>query len=292
MKRLILFLAIGVTVTASSAAYFYANRNVQAVPLSSQADTATSSDNDTTTATVSAAVKQAASTDIEDDLDEIIEQYSDLTIGVSVTDIDNDYTYESGETEVSFRAASTSKILTAVYYMQQVEQRTLSLSTVISGVTAQNLLQRMLNQSDNTAWYTLNSYLGYTDLQTYGRSIGMSSYNSTSNTVKTADMALLLTQLQQGKLINSQHRELLLSYLQNTDNETLIPAVVTGDISLYHKWGTVLGNLHDVALLSKDGHSYAVVIYTNNETDDTSLNVRQKAAIHQITSVIVADLLK
>ncbi len=222
------------------------------------------------------------STTLEDSLTDILSAYSDLTIGITVVNIDNDYIYNAGYSDTAFKAASTTKVLTATYLMHQIEVGELSLQTSIGGATAETHLQRMLQNSDNTSWATLINYLGDDDIESYAHEIGMTSYAAGDyNTITTSDFAVLLTKLQKSQLISAAHRDVIYGYMQNTNNETLIPAALS-TATVYHKWGMLWGNLHDVAIIEQEGHTYAVVIYTNYEGDTADMNAAQTTAIHEI----------
>ena len=226
-------------------------------------------------------------TQLEGKLQSIVNQYDNLTIAVSVVDLTNNYQYNSGEIDTLFKGASTIKVLTATQYMHMVEQGETSLDTVIGGQSAKSAIEAMLNQSDNPSWTALREYIGWDNLESYADSIGLSSFTGGEyNTINPRDYTTVLTKLYKGELINNEHRDMLLSYMQNTDNESLIPAVMPANMTLRHKWGTIWGVLHDVGYITYQDKTYAVVIYTNNESNTADLNTTQKSAIHDITNVI------
>lgn len=231
------------------------------------------------------------SSTLESSLAEVLSRYDDLTIGVTIIDIDNAYTYDTGYSNTAFKAASTTKVLTAAYLMRQVEAGKLSLGTSIGGVSAETHLQRMLQNSDNASWATLINYLGDDAIESYAHEIGMTSYVAGDyNTVTTSDFAVLLSKLQKSQLTTAAHRDVIFSYMQNTNNETLIPAALSSSTA-YHKWGLLWGNLHDVAIVEQAGHAYVVVIYTNYEGDTSDMNTLQTAAIHEIVGVFEKELI-
>lgn len=227
---------------------------------------------------------------LEHSLDDVLSRYENLTIGVTIVDIDNDYTYNSGYSDTAFRAASTTKVLTAVYLMRQIESGRLSLQTNIGGITAETHLQRMLQNSDNTSWAMLINYLGDDAIELYAHEIGMISYTAGDyNTVTTSDFAVLLAKLQKLQLTTASSRNIMYSYMQDTNNEMLIPAAISNS-TVYHKWGLLWGNLHDIAIIEQAGHMYAVVIYTNYENNTSEMNTLQTTAIHEIVEVFQREL--
>ena len=101
-------------------------------------------------------------------------------------------------------------------------------------------------------------------------------------------MARLLEQLATGKLLNAEHTAELLGYMQQTNDEDLIPAALGPGITVHHKYGVVLGYVHDAALLSAGDRSYAVVIYTWGPDDADSAD--RLDIIHELTHQVTAAL--
>src|SRR5690606_3435621 len=105
------------------------------------------------------------------------------------------------------------------------------------------------NVSDNNSWAVLNQAVTSQGLESFARSIGITSYRYNGNTVTTTDMALLLQKLYKGQLLNREHTKLLYEAMQNTNNETMIPVVTPKGAQLYHKYGQLEDRLHDVAII-------------------------------------------
>jgi hypothetical protein len=101
-------------------------------------------------------------------------------------------------------------------------------------------------------------------------------------------MARLLAQLATGKLLNADHTAELLGYMQHTNDEDLIPAALAPGITVHHKYGVVLGYVHDAALLSAGDRSYAVVIYTwgPNDADSAARLDLIHDLTHQVTDAL------
>jgi len=224
---------------------------------------------------------------LTDSVNNAIAGYPSAQIGVSVIDIESGVQTDFGET-APFTAASTTKTLTAAAYVHQVEQGNAELETVIDGSTAQTLLQRMLNLSDNNAWYSLNDYLGKTELQNFAQTLGLTSYDPYSNVITAHDEAQLLTKLYKNELASPSNTELLLSYMQNTNNEDLIPAALPSGSTVYHKCGYLDGELHDAAVISYQGHTFALVIYTKSDSGSTDDYTNRVQLFHTITEAAIA----
>jgi beta-lactamase class A len=218
-------------------------------------------------------------------LDTIINTNSDLDISVAMIDLDTGKMYHAGSNN-SFTAASTTKLLTAADYFHKVELGKASLSQYIEGDTAQDLLERMVRNSDNNAWVALNDYLTYQQMSSYAKSLGITSYDWENNTITATDEAKLLQQIYDGNVVSSANRSLLYSYMQNTSDDDLIPDGVPSSATVYHKYGDFNGNLHDAAIVNYDDHNFALVIYTNNPNDDTLDDYSSRVDLfHQLTAV-------
>ncbi len=231
-------------------------------------------------ATSHAALSQNISADA---ISDIIHGDSDDDIGVAVENIATGKLNTYGDT-TPFTAASTTKVLSAVAYYHLVEQGQLSLSTVLGAYPVSYQLELMVNDSDNDSWQLIDDAIGTAARVAYAQSIGL-NYDADDNTLSAADMAKLLGQLYAGKLLNPQHTAQLLSYMQHTNNETMIPAAVPASLTVYHKYGELdTGELHDAAIISNGKTAYAVVIYT---TGNSSVSTRT-AIIKQLASAVIS----
>ncbi len=184
-----------------------------------------------------------------------------LDISVSLVDVKTNTARDFGAQE-TFAGASTTKVLTAVAYLKQVEEGKKTLDQDISGSTATHHLQQMINQSNNESWSALNRTVGHTELEAYAHSIGMGSYQFSGNTLQTKDEALLLAKLTRGELITKEHRAILYSYMQNTNNEDMIPAVIPENAVVHHKYGELEDRLHDAAIIDYKNRPLVLVIFT------------------------------
>lgn len=194
-------------------------------------------------------------------IDEILAKYSGMQVSVTVTDLSNDKSFHYGVDE-SYVAASTTKVITSIVFLQQVETGEQSLTEFINGESAQSLLQRMIVNSDNDAWKTLNSHLGYDTLQTWGQYMGLNSYDSTANTINTDDLALVLTKLYKGELIDTTNTRQLLAYMKEANRTEYIVNAVPSSVNVYHKAGWLDDRAHDAAIIDDGKHKYVLVIFS------------------------------
>lgn len=199
----------------------------------------------------------------------LIAAHAALDISVAVIDI-NSNTKASYGIQDNFAGASTTKILTAAAYLHEVETAQRSLDEQLDNAAGRTHLRRMINRSDNNSWATLNRAVGSSQLESYAHSQGITSYKFNQNLITANDEALLLAKLYRGEILNQAHKELLLSFMQNTNNEDMIPVVAPKEAALYHKYGQLEDRLHDAAIVDYQNHPIVLVIYTKGGASDGS----------------------
>jgi beta-lactamase class A len=220
---------------------------------------------------------------LQDSIDRILRGAEGYRVGVALAAVAGGQTRTYGE-ESAFVAASTAKVITAAAYYHLVETGEATLEQKLGAYSAAFQLEAMINTSNNDSWLLLMGAVGYPSLIQYAASIGI-TYDPQQNRLTPEELAHFLKQLYSGDLLNREHTEQLLSYMRNTNVEELIPAVSGPDITVYHKYGRLDGNLHDAALLSFGETTYALVIYT--ESADSTDEADRVAVIHELTETIV-----
>ena len=211
---------------------------------------------------VPAAPVAAAPPSLQDSVDKILSEADEYRIGLALADVSGGAERTFGD-ESTFTAASTAKILTAAAYYHLVENGQAALDDPMGDYDAAFQLKAMINDSNNDSWLLLMDAVGYPQLIAYADSIGV-TYDPEQNLLTAADMALILKKLYAGELLDEDNTEQLLGYMQHTNNEELIPAGSRTGVDVHHKYGEVSGELHDAALLSYRGSTFALVIYTEN----------------------------
>ena len=204
----------------------------------------------------------AAPASLQDSVDDILSEADEYRIGMALADVSGGAERTFGDQD-TFTAASTAKILTAAAYYHLVENGQASLDEPMGDYDAAFQLKAMVNDSNNDSWLLLMDAVGYPQLIAYADSIGV-TYDPEQNQLTAADMALILKKLYAGELLDQDHTKQLLSYMQDTNNEDLIPAGSRSGVDVHHKYGEISGELHDAALLSYRGSTFALVIYTEN----------------------------
>lgn len=216
----------------------------------------------------------------------IISLASGYRVGVAVSDTAGGAVRTFGDTE-AFAAASTAKLITAAAYLKLVETGEARLDEALGNYTAAFQLKAMINRSNNDSWLLLMDRLGYQRLIQYASSIGI-AYDPKDNLLTPGELALILTKLYTGQLLNPGNSAQLLEYMQDTNNEELIPAASGRGITVFHKYGQLGGALHDAALLEHGGTTYALVIFT--EGADSTDEAQRTEMIHDLTRAVVETL--
>ena len=218
----------------------------------------------------------------------IISLASGYRVGVAVADTAGGAIRTFGDAG-AFAAASTAKLITAVAYFKLVETGEARLDETLGNYTAAFQLKAMINRSNNDSWLLLMERLGYQRLIQYAASIGV-AYDPEDNVLTPGEVALVLTKLYAGQLLNPSNTTQLLGYMQATNNEELIPAASGPGITVYHKYGQLGGALHDAALLEHGRTTYALVIFT--EGADSTDEAERTEMIHDLTRAVVQTLFR
>ena len=224
--------------------------------------------------------------ELDAQISSIIQANSAYALGVSLIDLSDGVVHGYGVQE-KFVAASTAKILAASAYYHLVETGRASLTTPLGASTAGAQIRQMVQQSNNDSWALILRAVGQRGITDYAASIGI-TYDRTVNLLTPTEMARTLQLLYTGQLLNPAHTAQLLSYMQNTNFETLIPPAVPPGVGVYHKYGLLFGNLHDASVLVKDGRAFAFVVYTRGK-NYSDMGPRTQI-IQQLTRTVTAAL--
>ncbi|MGH7241625.1 MAG: serine hydrolase [Candidatus Saccharimonadales bacterium] len=216
----------------------------------------------------------------------ILTTNSTVDISVTALDLKTGKTYNYGPSVV-YEAASEGKLVAAICYTKQVEQGTYSWSTTLEdGSSAKSDMEKMIVNSDDTAWQSFIDLLTNDTLNSCAQDLGITDYDANANTLSSSDVALLLQKLYEHNATNNSDRALLLGYLKIANyREYIIPALPS-DVTSYHKTGLLDDRIHDAAIIDNGSNPIVLVIMTNGHgtydfTDRTT-------AIQQITKAVLA----
>jgi beta-lactamase class A len=184
-------------------------------------------------------------------------------VSVSIVDIKTGDAYNYGYTG-TFLGASVNKLVTATLVLHMIDQGKLSLNTIIDGQTTTSLLTKMIEQSDNNAWQSLNDKITSKELRAWAKTNGWNSFVFDTNEVNTADIAKLLDALYKGTLLSDASRQFLLQHMANANEANHIVQNVPSGITVYHKAGWLSDYLHDAAIIDNGNRPYVLVIFTKD----------------------------
>ncbi|MET1022353.1 MAG: serine hydrolase [Arthrobacter sp.] len=224
--------------------------------------------------------------ELDAEINAIIQANSAYRLGVALIDVNDGGVHEYG-TKTSFMAASTGKILAAEAYYHLVETGQASLGARMGASTAGQQIRQMVQQSNNDSWALVLAAVGQRGMTNYAASMGI-PYDPTVNALTPAEMATTLAELYSGRLLNANNTAELLSYMQNTNYELLIPAAAPAGVTVFHKYGLLDGNLHDASILVQGERAFVFVVYTlGRDTSDMAARTR---VIHELTGAVGARL--
>ncbi len=224
--------------------------------------------------------------DLNQTVTAVIDQNPGLDISVAVIDIGTNTKANYGIQD-NFAGASTTKVLTAVTYLHESEEGRQSITKTIGSKTAKEHLRLMINQSNNESWVALNRKLTAPTLESFAKSLGLSSYKYKTNTITASDAALLLQKLYNGDVINETNKKLLLSFMQKTNNEDMIPQVVPTGSTFYHKYGQLEDRLHDSAIIEYKDRPIIIVVYTKGGASDGSNYKTRTSLVRELSKTVI-----
>jgi hypothetical protein len=183
---------------------------------------------------------------LQQSLDAIVARYP-LDSAVSVQAVGEDIV-TNVQADAEYIAASTTKAIVATYALHQVEQGEVTLQSTISGASLQEHITRMIVDSNNTSWYALLEYFGYSNITAYANANGAPSFKAVPNTITPIDMAKFIHNMHAGTLINKEHQTFL---------EGLMSTAYTGPIKLNDSFSSVI---RKAGWLSDRAHLTGVVV--------------------------------
>lgn len=191
---------------------------------------------------------------------------------MSAIDIVNNESFGISE-DVSFHSASVTKVLVATAALQGIETGKYSFAQRLGNGTFKSQLQQMINQSNNNSWDLFNNLLGFKGEQKVADQLGLTGVDMSQTHMTTKAVSQLLLKLYRGDVLETKNRDLLFSYMQNTDTENRISPGIPIGVAFYHKTGTFNGGVHDAAVVIHPRNPFVLVIFTN-DTKGTSWESR------------------
>ena len=211
-------------------------------------------------------------------IDTIAEKYPGVEFSVGVSS--DRYGTFAHNGSLEFDAGSTTKVLTAAFFMHEVENGRADIKQPIDGKSPTFWMRKLLVDSDDEAWQVLNSRLTHPRLKAYASSIGLRNYDPAANSLTIRDSLTLMTKLSDGQLLNDKHTSQLEGFMGRANYRDYIVAAVPDTDTVYHKVGITDGNLHDMAIIERGGHKLILNVFTFSSEGDTA---SQASVIRELT---------
>jgi beta-lactamase class A len=183
--------------------------------------------------------------------------------------------------------ASTYKLFVAYAVLHQAELGQLSLSVrTRTGQSAQATLNKMILQSDNASGEALGFLVGWNTVDALAANAGathttLNNYDSSGNATNgdkrttVTDLALLLSKLQQGSLLDPTDTQMLLGLLKNQAYRERIPAGVPNGIAVADKPGWLPNVENDAGIVYGPKSAYVLVVMTTASVPQPLANLSQ-----------------
>lgn len=214
--------------------------------------------------------------------------------GVYIKRLDSDTNYEFNS-EKSFTAASLSKLfLTGAYYnaaesdpLLMVDQVTFENQDKVEGNGSTygesigssykpiDLIERMLKQSDNTAFAIMTRNLGLDRAKNFISNYGFSQTDFINNTTSPKDVGTFLEKLYNQEIVGKDYTDEMIGFMQNTSFEDRLPYYLPG-IKIAHKIGTWEGAYSDAGIVYGRSGDYIIVVMTDNADYIEAINAMRK----------------
>lgn len=190
----------------------------------------------------------------------ILASYKGVDSAVSIIDLRSGKIYDYGD-QAPYYAASVSKLLSASDFLKHVEKGDYSLSTKVAGQGAGSQLEKLIVNSDNTAWKGFIDLLGHADLEQFAKTNNV-NFNADLNTLSAHDTSIFIQRLYQNKILNQEHTKLLLSYMNRASTDQYLEANAPDGASVFQKAGWLDDRLHVAGVVTNGSNGYAVAIYS------------------------------
>lgn len=207
-------------------------------------------------------------------------------VGIVVYDTSTGHEATTNQDE-SFVSASLYKLYVAYGILRKVDDGNLSLSANIdnqpiadppgTGDSIQECLTKMIEVSDNACGKALGEVAGWANLDTLLKSEGytgtmLNNYDSTGvlsgdKHTTASDIALLLENLYNGKLLSSSSNALFLQLLASQEIDSYLPSGFPAGTKIAHKTGTLYGYVHDAGIVYGTNKNLIVVFMSGEWAD-------------------------
>lgn len=164
-----------------------------------------------------------------------------------------------------FITASTYKLFVAYAVLKNIEAGAWTWGGSIAGRTIEGCFDAMIINSDNPCAEEFGSTIGWANIQSQMRGLGLANTTLSSEFTSTAnDELLFMAKLGRGEILTQASRDKLLGVMKRQVYRQGIPAGV--GVPVADKVGFLYGLLHDAAIVYAPQGNYALVIMTNGSS--------------------------
>lgn len=206
--------------------------------------------------------------------------------------------------QVIYRAASVNKlyVLAVLYYLADkgdidlddtITLRSADIQDFGTGTirydppgtvySLKTLARLLAEKSDNSADYMLRIRIGDAKIQQIANTLGMKQTSIRDNKTSLSDLSVLFEKMRNGEITNNASTAEMIDFLDQSDFEDRLPALLPKDVRVYHKIGNEIGNIHDVGLIAKDDTAYFLGVLSS-DIGDTEEGA--KKTIAQISKIV------
>lgn len=129
------------------------------------------------------------------------------------------------------------------------------------------LAKLSLQQSDNTAAHILANRIGMPVIQKTINSWGLKQTEMENNKTSAYDMYLIFKKIYNAEITSEARTRELFGFMQDTDIEDRLPALLPDGTSVYHKTGDAVGSFHDVGIIKHGDTVFFLGVFTSDVQD-------------------------
>lgn len=193
---------------------------------------------------------------------------SDANIKASVHQIGGNNWGGEAKGSVSDVAASTYKLYTAVYTLDQIDQGKLAMSSSVNGTNVSTCLEKMIVVSDNACAEALRDKFGAKNINQFlydrGYSRGTTFVDASAVKTTTNDLMKVLIDIQTASIIQPGSRDYLLGLMKRQVYRKGVPAGASATVA--NKVGFLWDYLNDAAIVYHPRGTYAIAIITKGQS--------------------------
>ncbi len=255
--------------------------------------------------------RKAAWASLKKEIEHELKGFSGVA-GIVVKDLDKNWEINTNK-DLRIPSASMVKIPVMMSYFSAAHDGALSLQDTVeisnsekapgSGTlkfeipgkafTIEDLIRRMITESDNTATNMLINHLGFDALNDYFKKLGLKNTNlsrkmmdfkerkrGVENYTTAAEIAYLLEKLYRGRFLNAEASRQCIEILAHQKMKDRIPKKLPDEVIVAHKTGLENFLCHDAGIVYTDKGNFLICVLTKHKNKTAQ---EAKAVIAEIS---------